>query len=61
MPQSVGQTKFALLLLIVQITVVALFCVLVRYHESADAAHVANQLGTDEHLKENLEKYPGKT
>ena len=61
MSQSVGQTNFAWLLLIVQITFVALFCILVRYHESADAKHVANQLGTDQHLKENILKYPGKT
>jgi hypothetical protein len=30
-----------------------------RYHESADAKHIENQLGTNKELRETLEKYPG--
>ena len=59
MPQSVGLLKFTWTLLVLQAAFIAAFAVMVRYHESADARHVKNQLGTDKELKENLEKYPG--
>ena len=59
MPQSSGLLKFTWTLLVLQAAFIAAFAVMVRYHESADAKHVQNQLGTDKELKENLEKYPG--
>ena len=58
-------SKFAWTCLIVQIIFGILFTLLVRYDTSADAAYkddngqYVNQLGTNEELKENLEKYPG--
>ena len=60
MPQSAGLTKFTWVLLVTQVGFVIAYCLLVRYHDSADAKHLENQLGTDKELKENLEKYPGK-
>jgi len=57
-------SKFAWTCLIVQIIFGILFTLLVRYDTSADAAYkddngqYVNQLGTNEELKENLEKYP---
>jgi len=43
-----------------QTCVLALFMLLVRYDESADSAHVANQLGQNDHLRAELARYPRK-
>lgn len=58
MAQETGQSKFAWTCLIIQIVFGILYVLMVRYADSADAKHVANQLGTDHELEENLQKYP---
>ena len=56
--QKSSLSKFAWTCLVLQICFGILFVLLVRYSESADAAHKANQKGEDHDLKENIEKYP---
>ncbi len=60
MAQEQGLSKFAWTCLILQTVFGVLFILMVRYDDSADAAHIENQLGTNHDLKENIEKYPGK-
>lgn len=58
MPQQVAQSKFAWTLLVLQVCFGVLYFLLVRYHPSASARNVDNQLGHDHELEENLRKYP---
>ena len=58
MGQLTAQTKFAWTLTVLQIAFGAAYFLMVRYADSADAKHVDNQLHKDEHLEENLRKYP---
>ena len=56
--QKSSLSRFAWTCLTLQICFGILFILLVRYSDSANAAHVENQQGKDHDLKENIEKYP---
>ena len=60
MSVQLSQIKCLWTCAILQITFAILFFLLVRYHESADARHIENQLHKDEELHENIEKYDRK-
>jgi hypothetical protein len=59
MSQESGLSKFAWTCLVIQTVFGIMFILMVRYSDSANASHIANQLGEDHELKENIEKYPG--